>query len=245
MNVTDQTHDTGMSDTNRPVIAIIGGTGALGSALASRWASAGYPVIIGSRSKDKAVAFAATFEARERQTVRGDDNSAAARHADIIVIAVPWSNHQATLDEIAPHVADKIVVDTVVPLQPPKVSLVHVPEQGSAAKQAQMSLGPGVRVVSAFHNVSAGKLAGGGAIDCDVLVFGDDKPAREAVGELVVASGARPVDGGSIANSIAAEALTAVLIGINRRYKSGGAGIRITGLPDVAREGGGNLSGRD
>jgi len=145
------------------------------------------------------------------------------------VIAVPYSNHDAILDEIKDFVAGKIVVDAVVPLIPPKLSLVQLPAQGSAAQIAQARLGDSVRVVSAFHHVAAAKLRAGGAIDCDVLVFGNDREARDAVIALADAVGTRGIDGGPIANSVAGEALTAVLIGINRRYKVDGAGIRITG----------------
>ena len=226
-----------MIERSTPVVAIIGGTGALGSALATRWAAAGYSVILGSRSSDKARAAATELHREGSVAIRGDDNLGAARSADIVVIAVPYASHAETLAEIAPAAGGKIVVDTVVPLQPPKVSVVHVPAEGSAAQQAQRALGDGVRVVSAFHNVSAGKLKAGGAVDCDVLVFGDDKEARAIAGTLVTAAGTRPVDGGPIANSIAAEAMTAVLIGINRRTKSTGAGIRITGLPACNAEG--------
>jgi NADPH-dependent F420 reductase len=122
------------------------------------------------------------------------------------------------------------VVDAVVPLVPPKVSVVSLPPDGSAALSAQRLLAEAVRVQSAFHNVSAAKLAADGSVDCDVLVFGDDREARATVIELANAAGTRGVDGGPLANSVAAEALTSVLIGINRRYKIV-AGIRITGLP--------------
>jgi hypothetical protein len=145
------------------------------------------------------------------------------------VIAVPFSNHDAILDELKDCVAGKIVVDAVVPLVPPKVSLVQLPPQGSAAQIAQTRLGDEVRVVSAFHHVGAAKLRAGGEVDCDVLVFGNDRAARDAVIALADAIGTRGIDGGPIANSVAAEALTSVLIGINRRYKVDGAGIRITG----------------
>src|SRR5262245_3500408 len=165
-------------------------------------------------------------------SVTGDDNLGAARTADIVVIAVPYANHDAILNEIKPVVSGKIVVDAAVPLVPPKVSVVQLPPDGSAAQGAQRLLGDGVRVVSAFHNVAAAKLLAGGTIDCDVLVCGDDKAARESIIELANAAGTRGIDGGALANSVAAEALTSVLIGINRRYKvSGGAGIRITGIP--------------
>jgi 8-hydroxy-5-deazaflavin:NADPH oxidoreductase len=215
----------------RPTLAIIGGTGALGSGLAMRWAAAGYPVVLGSRSREKAeVAARAINPGNGAPPVRGDDNAGAARAGDIVVIAVPYSNHQAILDEISDGVAGKIVVDAVVPLVPPKVSLVQLPAQGSAAQIAQAHFGDAARVVSAFHNVGAAKLRAGGAVDCDVLVFGNDREARDIVIALADAIGTRGIDGGAIANSVAAEALTSVLIGINRRYKVDGAGIRITGI---------------
>jgi len=218
---------------NRPTLAIIGGTGALGSGLAMRWAAAGYPVIIGSRSRDKAEAAAREIPSGNgAPPVRGDDNAGAARAGDIAIIAVPYSNHGAILDEIADAVAGKIVVDAVVPLVPPKVSVVQLPDEGSAAQIAQARLGERSRVVAGFHNIAAAKLAAGGAIECDVLVFGDDREARDAVIALADACGTRGVDGGALANSAAGEALTSVLIAINRRYKVPGAGIRITGLPE-------------
>ncbi|MEK7835998.1 MAG: NADPH-dependent F420 reductase [Pseudomonadota bacterium] len=220
---------------DRPTLAIIGGTGALGLGLAMRWAGAGYPVIIGSRSREKAqTAVREIKPGNGAPPVRGDDNANAARAGDIVVIAVPFSNNAAILEEIRDCVAGKIVVDAVVPLVPPRVSLVQLPAQGSAAQIAQALLGESVRVVSAFHHVGAAKLRSGGAVDCDVLVFGNDREARDAVIALAAAIVTRGIDGGPIANSVAAEALTSVLIGINRRYKVDGAGIRITGIPGGA-----------
>ena len=215
---------------DRPTLAVIGGTGALGSGLAMRWAAAGYPVVLGSRSREKAEAAAREIKpGNGAPPVRGDDNAGAARAGDIVVIAVPFSNHDTILGEIIDAVAGKIVIDAVVPLVPPKVSLVQLPAQGSAAQIAQACLGDSARVVSAFHHVGAAKLRAGGAVDCDVLVFGNDREARDTVIALADAIGTRGIDGGPIANSVAAEALTSVLIGINRRYKIDGAGIRITG----------------
>jgi NADPH-dependent F420 reductase len=207
-------------------IAILGGTGDLGSGLAKCWLAAGYNVVIGSRSAEKAQAFAKELGG----SARGESNMAAAKAAEIVVVAVPFSNHEATLREIRDAVQGKIVVDAVVPLVPPKVSTVQLPAEGSAAQIAQNLLGEGVRVVSAFHNVGAAKLHAGGRVDCDVLVFGNDKEARETVITLAQKVATGGVDGGVLANSAAAEALTSVLIGINRRYKVPGAGIRITGL---------------
>ncbi len=215
----------------RPTLAILGGTGALGSGLARRWAAAGYPVVLGSRTRDKAEAAARAIKpGNGAPAVRGEDNAAAAIAGDIVVIAVPFSNHDAILDEIKQAVAGKIVVDAVVPLVPPKVSLVQLPEGVSAGQIAQDRIGDRARVVSAFHNVGAAKLQSDDAIDCDVLVFGNDKEARDIVIALADAVGTRGIDGGPIANSVAGEALTSILIGINRRYKVGGAGIRITGI---------------
>ncbi|HEV7324017.1 MAG TPA: NADPH-dependent F420 reductase [Bosea sp. (in: a-proteobacteria)] len=219
-----------MSNVSKPVIGIIGGTGDLGSGLAKAWAMAGYKVVIGSRNRDKAASLAAELGAG----VVGEDNLAAARLADIVVLAVPFASHDATIGEIKEAVQGKIVVDAAVPLVPPKVSTVQLPSAGSAAQIAQRLLGEGVRVVSAFHNVGAAKLHKGGRAECDVLVFSDDKEARNQVIELAGAVATRGVGGGALANSAAAEALTSVLIWINRQYKVLGAGIAITGLEDAS-----------
>lgn len=217
---------------NRPTLAVIGGTGSLGSGMAKRWAGAGYAVIVGSRSAQKAQEAAqAIASGKGAPPVRGDNNAAAAAAADIVILAVPFSNHDATLDELKSVVAGKIVVDAVVPLVPPKVAQVQLPPQGSAGQIAQQLLGEAVRVVSAFQNVSAAKLQADGPISCDVLVCGNDKEAREAVIELAVAGGMRGIDAGPLANSAAADAMTSILIGINKRYKVDGAGIQITGIP--------------
>ncbi|MGQ0750006.1 MAG: NADPH-dependent F420 reductase [Betaproteobacteria bacterium] len=219
----------------RPTVSILGGTGALGSGLAGRWAAAGYAVVLGSRSREKGEAAAREIKpAHGAPPVRGATNADAARAGDVIVIAVPYSSHETTLDEIRDAVAGKIVVDAVVPLVPPKVSVVQLPPGVSAAQTAQARLGAATRVVSAFHNVGAAKLKSPGPVECDVLVFGDDRAARETVIALARDLGTRGIDGGPLANSVAAEALTAVLIGINRRYKVDGAGIRITGISESA-----------
>lgn len=213
----------------RPTIAVIGGTGELGSGLARLWANAGYEVLIGSRSTERAVA-AARELAAGAAAVRGTDNRDAARDGDVVVLSVPYANHDEILEAIREDVAGKIVVDAVVPLVPPRVWAVQLPPDGSPAVAAQRVLGPGVRVVSAFHTVGARKLRAGEKADCDVLVFGDDRDARQRVIELAGHVATRGVDGGILANSVAAEAMAAVLIAINRRYKISGAGIRITGL---------------
>lgn len=215
-----------MSDASKPVIAIIGGTGDLGSGLAKGWAGAGYRVVIGSRSRDKARAAAAEL----CDGIDGEDNIGAARSGDVVVLAVPYPAHDETIREIKPALAGKIFVDAAVPLLPPKVSTVQLPAGGSAAQIAQRLLGDNVRVVSAFHNVGATKLHAGGRADCDVLVFSDDKEARNVVIQLAGVVARRGIGGGALANSAAAEAMTSVLIWINRQYKVAGAGIHITGL---------------
>lgn len=216
---------------SKPTLAIVGGTGDLGTGLAHRLAKAGFAIIIGSRSAEKAAAAARALPtAAGSPPPAGATNAEAARAAEVVLLTVPWAGQAQALEEIAPHVAGKLVVDTTVPLVPPRVARVQLPPEHSAALTAQKWLGAGVRVVSAFHNVAAHKLQTDEAIDCDVLVFGDDPKDREIVLGLARACGLRGVHAGPLANSVAAEALTSVLIGINRNYKVDGAGIRITGI---------------
>ena len=212
--------------TDKPTLAVIGGTGMLGLGLARRLAAAGYPVIIGSRTAEKATEAASQLAG----SAKGATNADAAKAASVVIVTVPWANQAPILDEIKPHVAGKLVVDTTVPLVPPKVARVQLPPETSAALAAQKRLGEGVRVVSAFHNVAAHKLQKDEPIDCDILVFGDSPQDREVVVALADAAGLRGIHAGPLANSVAAEALTSVLIGINRNYKVDGAGLRITGI---------------
>ncbi len=220
---------------DRPVIAVVGGTGKLGAGMARRLAKAGYTLIIGSREASRADQAAAALVTDTGGRVTGQANRAAAAAGDMVIVAVPFASQRAILEDIGPAVQGKIVVDTTVPLVPPKVARVQLPPEGSAAEIARAVLGAGVRLVAAFHNVAAHKLIQDVAIDCDVLVFGDEVAAREAVIELATAMDLRGVHAGPLANAAAAEALTSVLVGINKRYKSDGAGIRITGIdPDPA-----------
>lgn len=214
------------------VIAVLGGTGAEGGGLAIRWAHAGHRVIIGSRSAQRADATAQRINAQlGTQQASGADNGAAVRSAEIVVLAVPYAAQQATALEVRDALAGKILVDVTVPLVPPKVARVQLPTGGSAVVRLQRELGPSVRVVSAFQNISAHHLVDlAHAMDCDVLVSGDDEQARDEVIRLAEAAGLRGLHAGPLANSAAAEALTSILITINRRYKVEGAGIRITGL---------------
>ena len=195
-------------------IAVIGGTGKLGAALAARWRATGLEVVVGSRS--------------------GLPYAEAAAAADVIVVTVPYAAQAEALAAIAAHAVGKIVVDTTVPLVPPRVMRVQLPPEGSAAQRAQALLGGTVKVISGFHNVAAHKLAEPGAVDCDCLVFGDDRDDRAVGVALAEAAGLRALHGGALANSAAAEALTSVLIFLNRTYGSDGAGLRMTNLPGVA-----------
>jgi hypothetical protein len=214
------------------IIAVLGGTGQQGGALAQRWARAGHEVVIGSREAARAEAKARDIIARvPGARVSGRDMAGAAAAAQIVVLSVPYAVHAATLAAIKDWVQGKLVVDVTVPLVPPRVARVQLPPEGSAAVAAQAALGPGVKVVSAFQNVAAHLLEADGPVDCDVLVCGDDKDAREEVVALARAAGMRAFHAGSLANSAAAEALTSVLVFINGRYRTT-AGIRLTGLPD-------------
>lgn len=216
-------------ETKKPLLGVVGGTGHLGAALARRWAKAGYEIVIGSRDAQKAAAAAAALGAELGLQIRSGDNRSVAEQADLVIVTVPFSSQSAILQEIRPAVAGKIVVDTTVPLVPPKVMRVQLPPEGCAANRAQALLGSDVRLVSAFHNVAAHKLATDQTVECDVLVFSDDKAARTVVVELADAAGLRGLHAGALANAAAAEALTSILIFMNRNYSVDGAGIRITG----------------
>ena len=219
----------------KPLLAILGGTGDLGSGLALRWITAGYRVIIGSRERQKATttcsALCSILAERDvdASLLSDMDNASAAAAADIVVLTVPFSHQQSTLADVKEQLAGKILVDVTVPLMPPKVGTVQLPSAGSAAQTAQNFLGDSVRVVSAFQNVAADHLKSGNDIDCDVLICGNDPEARAAVVKLVEACGTRGFQAGPIQNAAAAEALTSVLITINRQFKCH-SGIRLTGV---------------
>ena len=217
----------------RPVIAILGGSGKEGSGLAFRWAHAGYPVVIGSRSAEKAAQAAQEINAAlGREAVRGTDNPAAAAAGAIVVLTVPYAAQRSTVEEVRAALAGKILVDVTVPLVPPKVSRVQLPDAGSAVEAIQKLLGSEVKVVSAFQNISAHHLKDlDHVIDCDVLVCSDDREAADRVISLARDIGLGAWNAGVLANSAAAEALTSVLIAMNQRYKVPAAGIRITGIP--------------
>ena len=212
-------------------IAVLGGTGKEGKGLAYRWAKAGYRVLIGSRSSEKAVTTASEIMQllEGSSSVVGTTNLEAAGQADIVVVTVPYSAHRETLESVKDALKGKLLVDTTVPLMPPKVSKVHVPAAGSAAQEAREIVGDDVEVVAAFQNVSHKHLLEEEEVDCDVLVTGTSKTARSEVLKLVEAAGLTGWDAGAIENSIVVEGLTSVLININKQYGSKHAGIKITG----------------
>jgi NADPH-dependent F420 reductase len=218
-------------------IAVLGGTGQEGGGLALRWAKVGHRVILGSRNAEKAASVANEINRVLGQgNVSGASNKDAADEANIVVLTVPHSAQRVTVEEVRESLIGKILIDATVPLIPPKVARVQLPPEGSAVAAIQKLLGEEVRVVSAFQNVSAHHLKEfDHEIDCDVLVCGDNVPARETVIELASDIGLRALHAGPIVNSAAAEALTSILIAINMRYKVPGSGIRITGLPDLQR----------
>lgn len=215
-------------------IAVVGGTGDLGSGLAFQLAKAGYQVVIGSRSAGKAEQAAAQLLSElPGSSIQGMDNVAAAASGDVVILTVPFASHDPTLASIREPLAGKILVDTTVPLMPPKVMRVQLPPEGAVARRAQRLLGESVRVVSAFQNVAAAHLRNDrlGASTCDVLVTGDDPAARETVVGIAERIGLKAWHAGPIDNSVVAEALTSVLIFLNRKYDLDGAGIRVVGNP--------------
>ena len=219
----------------KPTIAVIGGTGAEGAGLALRWAAAGYRIVIGSRSAEKAASAASELAAllpAGSAPIHGAANPEAAEAAAIVVLSVPYDAQAATIDAVRVAAQGKLVITVVVPLKPPRVATVWRPPGGSAAQEAQAQFGDGVTVISAFQNISATHLKElSWQPDCDVLVTGDDKSAKQTAIELAQVAGFRGIDAGPLANSAVVEGLTAVLIGINVRHKVKESGIRITGLP--------------
>ncbi len=215
-------------------IAVLGGTGPEGGGLALRWAQAGHTVIIGSRDASRAQAAAEAINAKiGAERARGAANADAATAAEIVVLTVPYTAHAATLESVREACQGKILIDVTVPLVPGKVTRVALPPGGSASLEAQALLGPEVRVVTAFQNISAEHLQElGHAVDCDVLVCGDDKASKASVIGLAKDAGMTAFDAGPLANSVVPEGLTSVLIGLNIRHKVKSSGIKITGIAD-------------
>ncbi len=210
-------------------IAILGGTGKEGSGLATRWATAGYSIIIGSRQLIKAQMAAADLCLMlNLDSITGLENGQAARQADLCVLTVMQAAHQEALEAVKDDLQGKILVDATarVDFRDPRP-----PEAPSAARQAQTLLGPGVRVVSAFQNVPAQTLRKlDQALETDVLVCADDVEAATQVIELAKAGGMRAYYAGSLDNAVVVEGLTSLLMAINKHYKVKTASIQVTGL---------------
>jgi hypothetical protein len=222
-----------MTDSNLLLtVAVLGGTGKEGKGLAFRWARAGYRVVIGSRTAEKAIA--AANEIKEMLgagiSIEGMSNLEAAREAKIAVLTVPYAAHRDTLESIKGELKGKILVDVTVPLVPPKVATVQMPAAGSAAQEAKQIVGDDVQVCAAFQNIGYDHLLDNSDVECDVLVTGTSKEARAETIRLVEAAGLRGWDAGPIENSVVVEGMTSILIGINKKYGSTHAGIKITGV---------------
>jgi len=214
-------------------IGIIGGTGKEGKGLAYRWAKAGYTILIGSRTIEKALAAADEINALlgGSNPVSGIENEKAAQQAELVVLTVPFNVHQEMLSALKQALQGKILIDVTVPLVPPRVTRVQMPPAGSAGLEAQQILGEGVQVVAAFQNISYEHLLHEAEITCDVLVCGSSKNARGVVLNLVKAAGLVGWDAGPLENSMVVEGMTSILIGLNKQYGVQSAGIRITGIP--------------
>ena len=219
-------------------IAVLGGTGPEGSGLAVRWAAAGEHIVIGSRDANRAAEAANLLRARLQSTAKidGAENISAVEQCEIAVLTVPFSGHAALLKQLKPHwKPGQILIDTTVPLAaavggaPSRMLSVW---QGSAAQQTRELAPASVAVAAAFHNLSAELLAQAGPVDCDILVCSDDDEAKRVASELAAKiPGARALNGGKLENARIVESITALLIGLNVRYKVHTAGIRFTGLP--------------
>ena len=224
--------------TNLPTLAILGGTGKEGPGLALRWAYAGYPILIGSRQAEKAQATAADLTVRLNQqksqaiappSIRGMENHEAARAADICILTVVHTAHQAALQSLRESLKGKILVDATarVDFRDPRP-----PKPPAAARYAQNLLGPEVRVVAAFQNVPAHVLRKnlGQTLDTDVLICADDLTAAQEVRKLAEAAGMRAYIAGGLDNAVVVEGITALLIGLNQHYGIRTASIQVTGI---------------
>ena len=207
-------------------IAILGGTGSLGKGLGSRWIKAGHDIIIGSRDLLKAQEIADQLGLDHSSGMLNID---AAKSCEIACLTVPFAHQESTLLSIENTLHNKIMIDATVPLMPPKVMRVQLPKGGSAALNAQSILGEQTTVVSAFQNISAELLQTDAKIDCDVLVAGDLIEARNIVINLASDAGLTGWHAGPLCNSVAAEALTSILIAINKKHSLAHSGIKITG----------------
>ena len=226
-----------MSNPN-PAIAIIGGTGREGSAIAARFARAGVHTIIGSRDAAKAKQFATMVNLECKiNSVEGFTNCEAAEKADVVLLAVPYDAIKRSLEEIKPVLKGKVVINIASSLDCEKKSRARINPAGSIAMEIQNFVGPEVKVVDAFQNICPTDLLDySGKISTDVLVAGADRETRDTIINLIRKTGILAYDAGTIHNAVVVETLTAVLIAMNIRYKIVGAGIHITGVPRPEEE---------
>lgn len=210
-------------------VAIVGGTGNLGTALALRLAAPGVRVIIGSREREKATTVVESLKSKVRQGggLEGETNAEAVKQAEFVVISVPYEGHAKIVADLKGRLGGKTIIDAVVPLQKGRP---FVPPAGSALLEAQTILGDEAPVIGALHNISALDLQDIDAPLGDVLVCGDSEPAKQSVMEIIRRIGAKPYDAGPAANAYVVEGITGVLIHLNRKYKSKHASVKITGI---------------
>ena len=209
-------------------VAIVGGTGNLGSALALRLGAPGVKIIIGSRDAEKAKNAVETLKPKLRAgEMTGTTNREAVKDADFVVIAVPYEAHAQMVSDIKGQLNGRILIDAVVPLNKGKP---FVPAAGSALQEAEQILNGEAPVIGAMHNISAVDLGDVDAPLGDVLVCGDDNAAKQKVMEIIERIGASPYDGGPASNAYVLEGLTGVIIHLNRKYKSKHGSIRIVGV---------------
>ncbi|HWP59991.1 MAG TPA: NADPH-dependent F420 reductase [Candidatus Acidoferrales bacterium] len=213
---------------DKTTVAIVGGTGSLGTGVARRLARPGIRVIIGSRDLARARQAAETLNARlGRPLVDGKLNADAVREAEIVVVAVPYEGHKSMIADLSAELRGKLVVDAVVPLRQGRP---FIPEAGSALLEAQQILGAETPVIGALHNISAVDLQEIDAPLGDVLVCGDSEAAKQRVIDLLGKIGARAFDAGPAANAYIIEGITGVLIQLNRKYKSKHATLKVVGI---------------
>ena len=211
-------------------IAVVGGTGKEGSGMALRWAKAGHEVFIGSRDGARAQAKASELNAHIDGNMQGGDNAWAVGQASVVVLSVPYDAHRSTLEGLKAALEGRILIDVTVPLKPPAIRKVQLPAGQAAALEAQALLGAGIPVVAALHHVSSVHLLDlSHSIDCDVLACSDDPKALETCVGLIQDLGLRAFNAGPLANAIALESLTPVLLHLNKQHKTS-VGLRITGI---------------